>query len=161
MEDTAVFKEMRRDEKQMTPEAALEILKTAEVGVLATVGADGYPYALPLNYVYVNQENSLYFHCALTGHKLDNIRHNPKVSFCVYGDSEVLPAKFSTRFESVVVFGTAEVVAGAEKEAGLYALVRKYAADHMAAGEKYIRSASDKTCVVRIRIAHISGKLAR
>jgi nitroimidazol reductase NimA-like FMN-containing flavoprotein (pyridoxamine 5'-phosphate oxidase superfamily) len=154
-----MFKEMRRDKKRLTEEAALEILASGEEGVLATMGDDGYPYATPLNYAY--QEGCLYFHCAPAGHKLDNIRHNPKVSFCVVTDSEIVPAKFSTRFKSVVVFGVAEAVEGAEKEAGLRAMIRKYAADHMAAGEKYIRSAGEKTTVVRIKIAHISGKAAQ
>ncbi|MEJ2638275.1 MAG: pyridoxamine 5'-phosphate oxidase family protein [Desulfosarcinaceae bacterium] len=154
-----MFKAMRRNEKKLTEEEALAILATGEEGVLATVGADNYPYAIPLNYAF--HDGCIYFHCAPSGHKLDNIRHNPKVSFCVVGSSEVVPAKFSTKFESVVLFGIAEEVAGVEKKAGLDALIRKYAGNHLAAGEKYIQAAGEKTRVFRIRIAHLSGKGAR
>jgi uncharacterized protein len=151
-----MFKPMRRDEKQLTEEEALAILLAGKEGVLATVGADDYPYALPLNYAL--HEGCIYFHCARSGHKLDNIRHNPKVSFCVVAGSEVVPAKFSTKFESVVLFGIAEEVDGEEKAAGLLALIEKYAGDHLAAGEKYIQAAFEKTRVFRIRINHLTGK---
>lgn len=151
-----MFRAMRRDEKQLTEAQALAILTSAEEGILATVGADNYPYATPLNYAY--HEGCIYFHCARAGHKLDNIRHNPKVSFCVFTDTEVLAAKFSTRFKSVVVFGIAEEVEAGEKEAGLDALIHKYARDHQAAGAKYIRDAGGKTRVFKIRIEHMTGK---
>jgi nitroimidazol reductase NimA-like FMN-containing flavoprotein (pyridoxamine 5'-phosphate oxidase superfamily) len=154
-----MFREMRRKEKLLTEGAARDLLASGEEGVLATLGEDGYPYTIPLNYVY--HEGCIYFHCAPVGHKLDNIRHNPKVSFCVIADSAVVPAKFSTLFQSVVVFGIAEAVEGEAKEAALHALIRKYASDHRVAGEKYIRSAGKKTCVVRITITHLSGKAAR
>ncbi|MDJ0781491.1 MAG: pyridoxamine 5'-phosphate oxidase family protein [Desulfosarcinaceae bacterium] len=149
-------REMRRDEKLLSEAETLEILATAPEGVLATVGRDNAPYAVPLNYAY--HQGAIYFHCAPTGHKLDNIRHNSKVSFCVIKESAIIPAKFSTHFKSVVVFGTAQEVTAEEKEAGLFALVHKYAEDHLAAGEKYIQAAAHKTAVVRIDIDHVTGK---
>jgi uncharacterized protein len=151
-----MFKAMRRNEKQLTEEEARTILLAGEEGVLATVGEDDYPYAVPLNYAF--HAGCIYFHCARSGHKLDNIRHNPKVSFCVVGGSEVVPAKFSTKFQSVVLFGIAEEVAGEAKMAGLDALIRKYAFDHLAAGEAYIQADGEKTRVFRIRITHLTGK---
>jgi nitroimidazol reductase NimA-like FMN-containing flavoprotein (pyridoxamine 5'-phosphate oxidase superfamily) len=151
-----MFKAMRRDEKLLTEEEAHAILLEGDEGVLATVGEDDYPYAVPLNYAL--HAGCIYFHCARSGHKLDNIRHNPKVSFCVVGSSQVVPAKFSTIFESVVLFGIAEEVDGEDKKAGLDALIRKYAGDHLAAGKKYIDSAFEKTRVFRIRITHLTGK---
>jgi nitroimidazol reductase NimA-like FMN-containing flavoprotein (pyridoxamine 5'-phosphate oxidase superfamily) len=151
-----MFRAMRRDEKQLTEAQALALLTSAEEGILATVGADEYPYAIPLNYAY--HEGCIYFHCARSGHKLDNIRHNPKVSFCVFADTEVLAAKFSTKFKSVVVFGVAEEVEAEEKEAGLLALIYKYAPTHQTAGEKYIRDAGDKTRVFKIKIEQMTGK---
>jgi nitroimidazol reductase NimA-like FMN-containing flavoprotein (pyridoxamine 5'-phosphate oxidase superfamily) len=154
-----MFQTMRRDEKQLTEAESLAVLVSAEEGVLATVGRDGYPYATPLNFAY--HEGCIYFHCARSGHKIDNIRHNAKVSFCVFKDTEIVAAKFTTKFKSVVVFGIAEEVDAEEKEAGLFALVRKYSSAHMAAGEKYIRSAGDQTRVFRIKIAHMTGKGAQ
>jgi len=153
-----MFREMRREDKLLSEAEAVEILMAGEEGVLATVGKDDYPYAVPLNYAY--HEGCIYFHCARSGHKIDNLRHNHRVSFCVVRDTSVVAAKFSTKFRSAVVFGIAEEVAGAEKEAGLFALVRKYSRDHLTAGEKYIRNAGEKTRVFRIRIERLTGKAA-
>ena len=151
-----MFKKMRRKEKQLSEEAMKEILIQVEEGVLATVGADGYPYAVPLNYVYHN--DCIYFHCAKTGHKLDNIEHNAKVSFCVMTDTQIIPEDFSTKFKSVIVFGNAIEVLGAEKKEGLLALIHRYSKDYLEAGKKYIDNAGDKTRVFKIEIDHMTGK---
>ena len=80
-----MFHEMKRAEKTMDLSEIEILLHRAEEGVLATSGADGYPYTIPLNYAY--KDNALYFHSALEGHKVDNIVLNPKVSFCVLGET--------------------------------------------------------------------------
>jgi len=123
---------------------------------LATTGKDNYPYAVPLNYVY--HKNSIYFHCAKSGHKIDNINYNSKVSFCVVRDTKIIPEDFSTKFKSVVLFGIALELHGDEKEEGLMALVHRLSSNHVKAGEKYIRNATDKTKVFKINIEHMSGK---
>ncbi len=143
--------------KKILPEGSVEeILQSGEEGVLSTCGADGYPYATPLNYVYHN--GAIYFHSALTGHKLDNIAFNPKVSLCVYTDTEMLPSKFSILFRSVIVFGKAEEVTGAEKEEALFAIVERLSPDHVPAGTKYIKNDKDKTRVIKINIEHATAK---
>lgn len=154
-----MFRPMRRKDKQLPESEVLELLANGEEGVLATVGEDGYPYATPLNYVYHN--GGIYFHCALSGHKIDNMAFNPKVSFCVTADTEILAKDFSTKFRSAVVFGRAEEVRGDEKAEGLRALIQRLTPDYAAAGEKYIKNAWDKTRVYKINIEHMSGKIAR
>ena len=154
-----MFSEIRRKEKKLSDEETIEILKTGEEGVLATTGKDNYPYAVPLNYAYHN--NSIYFHCATSGHKIDNINYNSKVSFCVVKDTEVIPEDFSTKFKSVVLFGIARELFGDEKQEGLMLLVHRFSNDHVKAGEKYIKNAIDKTRVFKINIEHISGKRAK
>ena len=109
------------------------------------MGADGYPYAVPLNYAI--HGGNIYFHCAKTGHKIDNMAHHAKVSFCVVGDAEIIPEKFSTRFKSVIVFGIAAEVFDEEKEAGLLALVKRYSSEYIPEGKKYIASDINKTKV--------------
>ena len=75
------------------------------------------------------------------------------------GKTEVLPEKFSTRYESVIVSGEAEVVVDPiMKKNALGALVAKYAPDNIAAGEAYIEKLMDQTTVVRVSIDHLSGK---
>jgi hypothetical protein len=151
-----MFREMRRKEKQLSVEATIEVLTKGEDGVLATIGADTYPYAVPLNYVYHN--DYIYFHCAKSGHKIDNIAHHSKVSFCVVNEAEIIPDDFNTKFKSVVVFGTAIEVFDREKEEGLLALVQRFSKDHLEAGKKYIQTAADKTRVFKIKIEHMTGK---
>ena len=75
-----MFKEMRRKERSIDNQQAIELLKKGQYGVLSTVGENGYAYGIPLNYAY--HEGNIYFHCAAEGSKLDNIAYNNKVSFC-------------------------------------------------------------------------------
>jgi uncharacterized protein len=94
---------MRRSDRELSLSEAREILKNGEYGILSTTSTDGQPYGVPLNYCYLR--DSIYFHCALEGHKLENIRENNRVSFCVVGNTELLPETFSSKYESAIVFG--------------------------------------------------------
>src|SRR5512146_2802730 len=96
---------IRRSDRALTNEQAAEILQKGEYGVLSTVSPDGQPYGVPVSFAYA--DNALYFHCAVEGHKRDNLASNPRVSFCVIGGTEALPDKFATRYESAIVFGKA------------------------------------------------------
>ncbi|GKZ02286.1 pyridoxamine 5'-phosphate oxidase family protein [Paraclostridium bifermentans] len=118
-----MFKQMRRKERQIEIVEAEEILKNGEYGVLSTNGENGYSYGTPLSYVYFN--NSVYFHCALEGQKLENINYNNKVSFCVVGKTCVIPEKFSTKYESTILFGEANEVFGEEKNEALIEILKK------------------------------------
>jgi len=127
--------------------------------VLSTISADGHPYGVPLSYCVL--DGAIYFHCALEGHKLENIAADCRVSFCVVGGTEVLPDKFATRYESVIVSGRATEVFDAEKERALEGLVEKYSADFREAGRRYIATDCTLTKVFGIRIEAISGKARR
>ncbi len=151
-----MFKKMRRQEKQLAKVKAVEILKKGEYGVLATVGKDDYPYALPMNYVFVN--GKIYLHCALKGHKIDNINYNNKVSFTVVGEYELKPQKFTSNYESIVVFGKAKSVKGDLKEKALQQFILKYSPDYKEEGFAYIKKALDKTKIIEIEIIDIKGK---
>jgi nitroimidazol reductase NimA-like FMN-containing flavoprotein (pyridoxamine 5'-phosphate oxidase superfamily) len=152
-------RELRRKDRGITETEARELLTLGEYGVLATVSADGSPYAVPVSYCVIG--NGIYFHAALEGHKLENIARESRVSFCVVGATEVLPEKFSTRYESVIVAGRVAEVFDAEKQQGLAGLVAKYSAAFLDAGERYIASDGPKTRVFRIAIDAISGKARR
>jgi nitroimidazol reductase NimA-like FMN-containing flavoprotein (pyridoxamine 5'-phosphate oxidase superfamily) len=152
------MQELRRKDKKIAIEEAREVLHSAEYGILSTVGTDGQPYGVPLNYVYRNK--AIFFHCALTGHKLDNLESNPKVSFCVVGDTEVLPAKFSTNYVSVVVMGKASESQGDERSAALLWLLEKYSPAFLEEGKNYIKQLDTATKVIKIEIEHVCGKKA-
>lgn len=154
-----MFKEMRRKEKGISKEEIEKILTKGEYGILSTINDNGYPYTVPLNFVYYN--NSIYFHCATEGKKLDNIRDNDRVSFCVVTDTEVLAEKFNTKYKSVVVFGAASEVVDNLKEVILFELIDKYSPQFLVEGKKYIQAAKDKTKVIKIDIHHITGKAGK
>lgn len=152
------MRELRRKDKQITLEEAQLLLTVAEYGILSTVATEGQPYGVPLNYVYTNE--AIYFHCALSGHKIVNIENNPKVSFCVVGDIEILPADFSTNFVSTVAFGVASEVVGEERYNSFMALLEKYSPDYLEEGKKYIEKLDKVTKVIKIDIQQIIGKTA-
>jgi len=151
-----MFKEMRKAERQISEIDVAQILHKGEYGILSTVGQDGYPYGVPLSYVYMNE--AVYFHCALEGHKLENINFNEKGSFCVVGRTELLPGKFTTNYESAIAFGVITEVVQEEKEQALLAFLEKYSAHHMEKGKNYIKSAIDQAKVMKLCIQHSTGK---
>lgn len=151
-----MFKEMRRKDKQLPTDEDIKILTDGKYGMLSTISTNGYPYVVPLNYVY--HKGSIYFHSAVEGHKLENIKNNSKVSFCVVSDVEIIPREFDTKYKSVIVFGNAKEVFNGEKEEGLLALIEKYSKQFIDQGKKYIQNSKDKTRVVKIEIEHITGK---
>ncbi len=152
------MRKMRRTDKKIGTDEAIKLLAACEYGVLSTVDENGQPYGIPLNYVY--QDNCIYFHCALIGHKIDNIAGNPKVSFCVVGDTKVLPAEFSTHYVSAIAFGIASEAQGTERYDALIWLLEKYSSEYMLEGKKFIEKEDKATKVIKIEIEHISGKKA-
>ena len=150
------MKSMRKIDRQMTNEETLGVLLKGEYGILSTIDESGQLFGTPLSYV-VNGDN-IYFHCALVGTKLDNIYFNKKVCFTVVGSTKVLEDKFSTEFESVMAFGDANIIEGEEKLLALRQVIKKYSPGFIEAGEMYINKAIEKTCVVRIKITHLTGK---
>lgn len=149
----------RRFDRASSLDDAQTLLKAASYGVLSTVGGDGAPYAIPLSYTF--DRRVIYLHCANEGRKLDNIRANPAVSFCVVGHTRTLPDKFATEYESAIAAGRASFVDGDEKRAALVGLLEKYSPDFMASGQKYIDGLFDRVTVVRIDVEQISGKARR
>jgi len=150
---------VRRKDREIGTHEALELLSKCEYGVLSTVGIDGQPYGVPVSYAY--KDNCIYFHCALDGHKIENIENNPKVSFCVVGDTKVLPEKFATEYESAVVFGIASELQGVERNNALVWLLEKYSPAFIEEGKIYIDQKDKATKVIKIVIDHMSGKARR
>lgn len=149
-----MFREMRRKKAAMNEAATYELLKRCEEGVLGTIGTNGYPYTIPLNYVLYN--NKIYFHSAKEGHKLSNIESNPNVSFTVYDNVEIIEESFTTNYQSVIVFGKAKIIPG-NKEV-LIELIKKYSSNFLSEGIKYVEKDFHTTHLIEITIEHITGK---
>lgn len=152
-----MFREMRRKKQILPLDDCITILHRNTAGVLAVSGDDDYPYAVPLSYVY--HEDKLYFHCAKSGHKLDGIARNEKVSFCVVDQDAVVPEEYTTYFRSVILFGRARVLANeGEKRSALEILAAKYSPDHKEGRTQEIEKQLAHVCLVEIEIESISGK---
>lgn len=154
-----MFRTMRRFRQQISHEECERILSEATSGVLALSGDDGYPYAVPLSHVY--QDGKLYFHCAKEGHKIDAIRRNDKVSFCVIAQDEVIPSKRTTAYISVIAFGRAVIVddePGLRRIAGL--IGEKFSADYPedCREETDQMIAADRMYCLEITVEHLTGK---
>lgn len=116
---------MRRFRQLLPEEETLDILKNGTNGVLALCGSDGEPYAVPISYVYA--DGKLYFHGAGVGHKHDIIKENPRASFAVVQQDEIVPEKFTTYFKSVIAFGTIKYAETREEiRHGIELLAKKY-----------------------------------
>lgn len=148
--------EVRRKDREISAEEAWSILRNAEYGFISTVSPEGVPYGVPLSFCVMN--GNVYFHCAMEGRKTDNLEKNSAVSFCTVGETTVLPGKFSTKYESAIVAGRAEEVFDEEKQSALEGLVRKYSADFIESGAKYIDALTHKTRVFKIVVGEVSGK---
>ena len=148
--------ELRRKDRAITKEEANNLLTRGEYGLLSTVSEHGEPYGIPLSYYTI--DNSIYFHCAVEGKKLEHFKHNNSVSFCVVGKTEILPDKFSTRYESVIVSGKVEEVFDNEKQIALEGLLRKYSPRFLEEGIAYVERTKDKTKIFRISISNLTGK---
>ena len=153
-----MFREMRRKRQALTQDQCQAILEQGSCGVLALSGDNGYPYAVPLSYLY--HQGKLYFHCAKSGHKLDALRREPKASFCVVAQDQVAPLEYTTLYRSVIVFGRLrELEDDKEKRAAIEALALKYAPqDTPAHREEAIQRDWGPLCVLELTPEHISGK---
>ena len=153
-----MFREMRRKRQALTQAQCQAILEQGSCGVLALSGDGGYPYAVPLSYLY--HQGKLYFHCAKSGHKLDALRREPKASFCVVAQDQVAPLEYTTLYRSVIVFGRLrELEDDGEKRAAIEALALKYAPQNTPAHrEEAIRRDWGPLCVLELTPEHVSGK---
>ena len=153
------MRQMRRIQQQLTREECLQVLERGTHGVLAVLGDEGYPYAVPVSYVH--GDGKLWFHCAKTGHKLEAIRAYPKVSFCVVDQDQIVPEEYTTYFRSVIAFGTArELEAPWEKRQALEALAAKYSPQQEAGRKEEIRAQFANVAMGGLTVEHMSGKEA-
>ncbi len=152
-----MFPKMRRSRQQISKESCIAILLQQSTGVLALYGENGYPYALPLNFVYDN--DNLYFHCAKEGYKLEAMQHCENASFCVIDEDQVIPAKLTTAYRSVIVFGKLSKVENAtEKEGAMAKLCKKYDPQEEANFDQEMKKYASSLCVIKLKIEHYSGK---
>ena len=153
-----MFAEMRLKENQTSPEEARRIMRDCQNGTLALTLKNGYPYSVPLSYVF--EDDVIYFHGAVAGQKYEALRENPKVCFSAVEKDEIQPGEFNTLFRSAIAFGRAGIVEDeAEIRRILHLIVQKYDPGASLESERtYTQKSLGQFCVFKIKVEHITGK---
>lgn len=154
-----MIRKMRREKQLLPAEITEDVLRKGTDGVLALAGDNGYPYAVPVNYVF--DAGKIYFHSATSGYKIDLIEKNDKVSFCVIDQNQIVPEELTTYFRSVIVFGRAKIIRDEqEKRRALELLAKKYSPGYEEKSRLSIQKNWNTVCIVGIEIDHMTGKEA-
>lgn len=154
-----MFREMRRHRQILSSKECIDILMKRTSGVLAVIGDDDYPYAVPLSYAY--DDSRIIFHMAKSGHKLDAIKNHSKVSFCIIDQDQIVEEEYTTYFRSVIVFGKAQILEDdIQKRAAFEIFAAKYSPQDELGRKAEIDKLFKQTIIVVMNIDHISGKEA-
>ena len=151
-----MFRELRRKRQALPREKCLQILREGEYGVLALLGDGGYPYAVPLNYAL--KGDTLLFHCAREGHKLDAVKRCGKASFCVVSRADVTEEEYTTYFESVIAFGQVRVLGEEEKRGAIEAFSDRFVHRGEEERDREIGRFFPSLVMLEMRIEHMAGK---
>lgn len=153
------FRKMRRFRQELPKETVEAILTENTHGVLALSGDDDWPYAVPISYVYA--DGKLIFHGAKAGHKFDAMRKEPRVSFCVVDEDNVIPEEYTTYFRSVIAFGKVRIPE-TEEETRYYLdlLAARYRPDFIEERNAAIDRELKLTAMFVMDIEHLTGKEA-
>ena len=154
-----MFRKMRRSPQALSREEMIDLLNTETRGVMSVQGDDGYPYGFPINHYYDEEENKLYFHGANFGHRVDAVKRDPKVSYCVYGGEYRVEGDWAKYVKSVIVFGKAELIEDQDEVCRISRLI----CDKFPCPQEYVEYEISKdaprTMVVAIEIEDMKGKL--
>lgn len=154
-----MFRDIRRINQMISEEETIDVIKNNSYGVLGLIGDYGYPYTVPLNYVFC--DGKIFFHCASEGHKIDAIKKDSKASFCVVNRYDVVPSMLATDFLSVIVFGRVNIIFDKEEKRHiLVKFVEKFAPAFSEYGYSEIEKLINKVCILELCIEHMSGKSA-
>lgn len=156
-----MFRDLIRKKQELSFEECIEILRSEKRGVLSVLGDNDYPYGIPMNHFYNEEDRAVYFHSGKTGHKLDSIKRHDKVSFCVYTKGVSNQGEWALNVKSVVIFGRIQIINDMEKIINITtALSRKFTLDEEYIKEEIERAAA-RTLLLKLQIEHICAKAVR
>ena len=154
-----MFREMLRKKQELSKEECIEILKNELRGVLSVIGVDDYPYGMPINHFYCEEDGNIYFHSGRKGHKIDAMKSHDKASFCVYDQGFRREGEWALNIRSVIVFGRIEFIEDREK---IYEIARhlshKFTDDEEYIEREIVRSGPG-TLMFALVPEHMTGKL--
>lgn len=154
-----MFRELTRKNKQISAEECITLLKQERRGVLSVLGDNGYPYGMPMNYLYNEDDGKIYFHCGKVGHRLDSLKKHRKVSFCIYDGGYRREGEWALNIRSVIVFGVMDMIDDKDMIIDITTkLSHKFTHDDAYIKEE-ISSHLDKTLLLQLTPEHVCGKL--
>ena len=154
-----MFRPMVRFKQQISEEECIRVLKEQKRGVLSMIGDDGYPYGVPINHWYCEEDGTLYFHGGLKGHRIDAVERCDKVSFCVYDKGYKKEGEWALNINSVIVFGRIAKVTDEEKRIRIISdLTRKFTDDEAYLARE-LKGSLQRTLLLELTIEHMTGKL--
>ena len=154
-----MFRDLTRKNNQLSDEECIQVLKIETRGVLSVLGDDEYPYGMPMNHWYNEEDGCIYFHCGMGGHRLDALERHSKVSFCVYNQGNRAEGEWAWKVKSVIVFGKMDVIDDLEQIVDITTkLSYKFTQDESYI-QREIQSAACRTLLLRLKPEHICGKL--
>ena len=153
-----MIRDMVRKKQLLSKEECEEILRRNTNGVMAVMGDEGYPYGVPLSFVYHN--GKIYFHSAKHGYKVECIARSPKVSFTVVDKDEIVAEEYTSYFRSAIAMGTARLTEGEEHLDGFMALTEKYSGSMPEEAKKKEVEGCQRAAIYAIDIEHLTGKEA-
>ena len=154
-----MFRDVVRKKQKLNEDECISILKTEKRGVLSVIGDDGYPYGMPLNHFYNEDDGKIYFHSGKTGHKIDAMRSCEKASFCVYDSGIKSPDSWILNFKSVVVFGRIEFIEDNSKAIEISRQLSLKFTDDEDYIKKEIAKFKKSVRLFAVHIDHLSGKI--
>ena len=156
-----MFRKMRRVKNELPEEAAQALLQNEKIGIFAVNGDDGYPFAVPVNYLYDREAGKIFFHGAKAGHKVEALQKSDKVCFTVYGNRQFDEGDWAPRLQSTVVFGRCRILnEEPQKQEKLRALAKDYYPSQELIEEE-IAKAGREARIYEITIEHMTGKQIR
>ena len=154
-----MFRELVRKNKQLSNESCIELLKTETRGVLSVLGDDDYPYGMPMNFWYNEEDGSIYFHCGNIGHRLEALQKHNKVSFCVFDQGYKEENEWAYKVKSVIIFGKIEIIDDMEQITDIVTkLSYRFVQDDEYIKEE-IRLHGHRTLLMKLTPEHMCGKL--
>ncbi len=154
-----MFRNMRRYKQQISDSECKKTLQNEWRGVLSLLGDNDYPYGVPMNFYYDENEHKIYFHCAKEGHKIDAIKRHNKASFTVYDSGYKSESHWSLNITSVIAFGKISIVQDrAIAEEKVRKLAEKYYPDHSEIDVEMVAHFAHAECL-EFSIEHMTGKL--
>ena len=154
-----MFRELVRKNKALSVEECIHILETEKRGVLSVNGDNNYPYGMPMNHWYNKENGKIYFHCGKIGHRLDSLKKDDKVSFCVFDEGYRKSGEWALNIKSVIVFGKIKIIDDLNRIIDITTkLSHKFTQD-----DTYIKTEiekyANKTLLLELIPEHICGKL--